>query len=232
MKKDIRGFTLVELLIVMTIVAILAMAMTGNLDPIALINRGGDVRRKKDIRRIKIAMEEYMGDKGVLPNRDLVDQLNDEGTCGSDVFSPWLPNWPCDPSGGTYKVAIDNEEDPPAWFKVLTKLRNDNDNDIPEWWGNYEPETYVVRGGYSNTEINFGVSSSNIVWYDRAGLEDCILVGLGQCYERQPGDENSCQGANGGLWCDGDNCFLNTDCTDECRASHCKSSGTEVVEYW
>jgi type II secretory pathway pseudopilin PulG len=235
MRKN--AFTLVELLIIMAILAILTVMMTGILDPMALINRGGDAKRKKDINRIKIALEEYMSDKGTLPT-DLTEptllELNNSSNCGSDIFSPWLAPWPCDPSGGAYKIATDTEENPPSWFVVLTKLKNRNDDQIPEAWANYEEGTYMVKGGYSNAEVNFGVSSSNIVWYDR-DLSGCFnpspLVDK-QCYEADMGDEGSCQESNDGYFCSrSDNCYLDGNCSLECKVSYCQVFDDGTIDY-
>ena len=222
-KNELMGFTLVEILIVMAILVIMAVAMTGALDPLALINRGGDAKRKKDIRRIKIAMEEYMTDKGTLPTEltePRLSELNNKSSCGSDIFEPWLTPWPCDPGGDAYKIAVDTEESPPAWFKALTKLRNDNDNEIPEWWDDYPLGGYIVKGGYSNAEINFGVSSSNIVWYDR-DFSGCSNDGY--CYERDERRPGSCQTAEPwGENCSGINCFVSSSCVEECRVNCCE----------
>ena len=63
-----KGFTLIELMVVVTILAIMSMILVGIINPIALVNRGRDARRKKDLARIKTAFEEYYNDKGCYPN--------------------------------------------------------------------------------------------------------------------------------------------------------------------
>ena len=97
---------MVEVLLVVAILLIMIGIMTGTLNPLALINRGKDARRKKDIARIKIAMEEYMNDKGYYPFGDLLASLNNEDNCGEVVFSPWLSSWPCDPNGQSYILVV------------------------------------------------------------------------------------------------------------------------------
>jgi len=62
MKK--KGFTLVELLIVMAILLMMATMMVGTLNSVGIFNKARDARRKKDIGRIKIAFEDYYNDKG------------------------------------------------------------------------------------------------------------------------------------------------------------------------
>jgi prepilin-type N-terminal cleavage/methylation domain-containing protein len=54
-----KGFTLVELLIVMAIIAILAVALLAALNPIEQINRGQDTRHRNNLKEIVSASERY-----------------------------------------------------------------------------------------------------------------------------------------------------------------------------
>ena len=211
------GVTLVEVLLVISILLLLVGAMTGAINPIALVNKGKDARRKKDITRIKIAMEGYMADKGCFPSESLLADLNSDVNCGKGVFAPWLNIWPCDPSGSSYPVVVEGE-DCPQWFKVYTLLENSNDRDILEWWFDYEPGVYQLSGGYSNAMVSHGVSSTNVLWYERFFEEYCFNTG--ECQERGfvPG---SCQAV--GESCFGDNCYLDGNCSDECKVSCCEN---------
>lgn len=157
MKKR-NAFTLVELMIVMSIIAIMTVILIGVFNTIGVNNKGRDAQRKKDIRRIKIALEEYFSDKGSFPDTVLLDQLNDKANCGNDVFAPYLNTWPCDPKGNPYvlTVGLDNN------FKIITNLENKKDKDIPEGW--------YSESNTTNSDLkdiaNYGVSSSNILWYE------------------------------------------------------------------
>jgi prepilin-type N-terminal cleavage/methylation domain-containing protein len=61
MKKKTKnfGFTLVELLIVITLIAILAVAIVATLNPIEQINRARDARYKNDASELLAAIERY-----------------------------------------------------------------------------------------------------------------------------------------------------------------------------
>jgi len=195
MKKR-NGFTLVELLIVMTILAILMVMAVGILNPIALVNRGKDAQRKKDLKTIKIAFEEYFNDKGCYPNQQDVDTWNVPTYCNS-ASVPYLSPWPCDPSGQPYFVLVPSC----TKFKVITNLQNKKDKDIPTNW--YEREDMTVDG-YIKDQVNYGVSSSNILWYDTVArdysmcnTEECNAMDGDTCETR-----TDCEG--------GDNCWYST----------------------
>ena len=101
-----NGFTLVEILITMTILAILAVMMVGVFNAIGMTNKGRDARRKKDLNRIKIAFEEYFNDKGYYPRN--IDTWNIKANCNSSsVFAPYLVPWPCDPDGNPYIIVVE-----------------------------------------------------------------------------------------------------------------------------
>lgn len=61
------GFTLVELLIVITLIAILAVAIVATLNPIEQINRARDARYKNDASELLSAIERYYTSTGEYP---------------------------------------------------------------------------------------------------------------------------------------------------------------------
>ncbi|MBI2590635.1 MAG: prepilin-type N-terminal cleavage/methylation domain-containing protein [Candidatus Blackburnbacteria bacterium] len=63
-----QGFTLIEILIVISIIGILAVALTSSLNPIFQIKKGADGGRKNDLRQYQIALENYANNNsGVYP---------------------------------------------------------------------------------------------------------------------------------------------------------------------
>jgi prepilin-type N-terminal cleavage/methylation domain-containing protein len=159
------GFTLVELVVVMAILAIIIVITVGVFNPVAQMNKVYDVRAKKDVNRIKIAFEEYANDnKGCFPivneSGDPLGLLSDAG-CNTDAFAPWLSTWPCNPKGKHYLIYTEPKACP-SWFKVATKLDNLKDMDIPV---GISPST-VMGGEITGLTANYGASSTNIKWWD------------------------------------------------------------------
>lgn len=62
-----KAFTLMELLIVVSVMAVLFAGLILLINPITIINRGNDVARKKDLDDAKKMLEEYMADTGCYP---------------------------------------------------------------------------------------------------------------------------------------------------------------------
>ena len=168
------GFTLTELLVVISILMVMAMILVGIINPSALVNKGKDARRKKDLARIKTSFEEYYNDKGCYPkigedeDNDEYD-LNNIINCNSlIVFGPWLTPWPCDPDGDPYEVVVEGvDADCPNIYRAYTTLDNTKDKDIPEGWGvTVRPHDTIVP------PVNYGVSSPNANWYSSSDEDD------------------------------------------------------------
>lgn len=210
--KKKLGFTLVELLIGMTIIVSLMVMMIGVINPSAMISKARDAERKSDLNKIKKAFEEYWNDKGYYPKSDSLNSWNVTANCDKRIseISKYLDTWPCDPNGIPYTlVSMDN------WFKVVVNLENKKDNDIPEHW--YDEGTYLTSG-FNKDAANYGVSSTNVLWYEGGGLCD-----LTTCY-----NDSHCNAAVGNH-CDEDeddrvDCYyesLSTDLNRRCNDPVC-----------
>jgi prepilin-type N-terminal cleavage/methylation domain-containing protein len=215
-----KGFTLIELMVVMSIIAVMMLILIGILNPTALINRGKDARRKRDLARIRVAFEEYYNDKGCYPDVAKVTELSLPTSCDSlIVFAPWLVPWPCDPDGDPYEIRVDGANSS-CWneYRAYTVLDNAKDSDIPVGWG----ETVFPHDGDIEAPVNYGVSSPNVTWWGGTSIFKyppvCRNTCTGECFYRQGGLPGDSWAATGGF-CSGDNCFWAPDF--DCQIDSC-----------
>lgn len=206
MKENKNGFTLVELLIGFAILAVTMVIAIGAIKPEMLIGRANDSRRKSDLNKIKRAFEEYVTDKGYYPLNANLYEWNKSDNCGKTIsdMEKYINKWPCDPNGGIYQMLSGDD-----WFKVVTNLDNKNDTDIPSGW--YTSGTYSTSG-FDKEKVNYGVSSSNILWYEQKLQCDMTTCYTGpDCNAPQNGVCNSQN--DGGLGCYRRN-LLNNSCKE------------------
>lgn len=216
MKKN--GFTLVELMIVVTIIIILAVMMVGIFNATGVYDKARDAQRKKDLGRIKIAFEEYYNDKGCYPNQDVVAQLSSVANCQTNIFAPWLQNWPCDPNKSPYIIVVEDKRLSQCnkWYKIFANLENKKDTAIPTGWSYLE--SFIVGGEITSNMVNYGVSSSNINWFDKESNPECAMFG-GCYYLSDMSNPNGiCNSA--GTGCVGPNCFIGM-CKSSCQVACC-----------
>ena len=203
------GFTLVELLIVMTILVVLAIILVGIINPNALMGKANDSKRKSDLNKIRTAFEEFFSDKGRYPTINEINTWNRMSNCDKSIpdLKHYLRTWPCDPDKKLYQIVVD-----PSWFKVVTNLKNKQDKDIPTGW--YNPGTYS-DSGFDKSSVNYGVSSLNILWYGNSLSSFCDS---GICYiGSECNIASSVTGCNTNR--DGKECYLRDTVLNSCNSS-------------
>ncbi|MCD8484357.1 type II secretion system GspH family protein [Candidatus Woesebacteria bacterium] len=114
-----KGFTLIEVLVVIAIISILATVVFVALDPVTRFADARNARRWNDVNSILTAVHQHIVDNdGDLPVGLTTSMSTTEiGSCGSCVdlaatLSAFLASMPLDPSEGNgtntgYEVAVD-----------------------------------------------------------------------------------------------------------------------------
>jgi len=88
MDKLRKGFTLMEILIVVSIILLLSMAVLMSLR--GQTARAMDIRRKTDLYALRKGVEDYYNDRTAFPDQSAVTN------CGGS-FDPYVTKIPCDP---------------------------------------------------------------------------------------------------------------------------------------
>jgi len=114
-----KGFTLLELLLVIAILGILAAMITGNF--FTSLKKGRDAKRKADLEQITRALEMYYEDNNAYPTAGSVTfggQLCNPAGCGTKIYMQKLPN---DPTSGSYGYETDATG---TYYKLYACLEN------------------------------------------------------------------------------------------------------------
>lgn len=145
MGRKNSGFTLVELLVVIAFLAIIAVIIINALR--SSLWKGNDAKRKADLDRIKIALEEYEKDHNCYPP---VGSMKLCGTDATIAIHPYLSNVPCDP---ITHAAYYYEPDPNApvcvdWYRMYAILQ-------------YTADSAAISGIGYNSLYNYYIRSPN-----------------------------------------------------------------------
>ncbi len=143
------GLTLVELVIVVVIIAILVLIAIAYFR--GQLFKGNDAKRKSDIARIKIAVEEYEKDYNCYPPPELM-------TCNPGTgLRPYLEKIPCDPDTHASYVYVYDDKPCPSWYKIFSDLENESDDAATPGIGPGSAFNYV--SGSPNAPADGGTES-------------------------------------------------------------------------
>ncbi len=86
-----KGFTLIELAIVVAIIAVLAGAFLTIVNPMAQLAKARDAKRKGDLYKIKLLLEQYYNDNNKYPPAGTYAYGEEYRYVCSTNSIPWLP---------------------------------------------------------------------------------------------------------------------------------------------
>lgn len=134
-KKWQAGFTLLELLIVISVVIILAIIAIALLNPQEQISKVYDVQRKRDLNQITRIFEEYYTDNEIYPVQADVcidSPTNANGICschmcglssGNSKLKSYASKMFCDPSNPKKRYLYQYDcSNTPQWYSVCASL--------------------------------------------------------------------------------------------------------------
>ena len=116
-----KGFTLVELLVVISIIGILATLVTANLN--SARSRARDAQRKSDLKSIETGLRLYFNDNGTYPIESALP-WGDIWTVGNTTYMQKFPQDPLAPEV-TYEYVLDATGDS---FTLSACLENASDS--------------------------------------------------------------------------------------------------------
>ncbi|NMC35911.1 prepilin-type N-terminal cleavage/methylation domain-containing protein [Candidatus Beckwithbacteria bacterium] len=116
MKTNKRGFTLIELMVVITIIAILSAVGMSSYKTVSKKSR--DSRRKADLEQIRGALELYRADEGEYPV-----SLPDCGDPLASGTTTYMEQIPCDP---TERTDYGYNQDDTFRYTLLTCLEQED----------------------------------------------------------------------------------------------------------
>jgi type II secretory pathway pseudopilin PulG len=171
MKKNILGFTLMEIMIVVGLIALVAATIVLIFNPLQQINKAQDSRKKSELGVLKNVLDDFYNDKSCYPKPTEIcynaksSYVTGESIscniCGKNSSSPslkpYLASLPCDPQSPKkdYLYEVDDQTCP-KWFRIYSKLNNESDPVISD---------LACDGGACGPKpsygFNFGLTSSN-----------------------------------------------------------------------
>jgi len=212
-----RGLSMIEVLIVVVVIGILAVILLNYFNPLEKRDRAVDSRRKSDLNRLTVAMEDYYGDHGCYP-----DELLCTPADKADDLKPYLGTIPCDPATGESYYYEPEAVDCPQYYRIYTNLYWEQDPQIVEVGCQY--------GCGPDYAYNYGVSSPNVglegketcqgIWYLCSG-DRCDVAGGGCCHKPDEECPPSCDICLPISECYCDDACCGCECPD-CRSEDCK----------
>lgn len=141
-----KGFSLVEILTVLSVLA--ALIIVSSLSVPSILARVRDAKRKVDIKRVALGIEEYRQDEECYPK---AIPLCGNALANGDLVI--IPKIPCDPKTKNSYVYVPEGSSCPSWFQLYGNLEYVKDKIIDK--------VGCREGCGPDCQFNFGATSTN-----------------------------------------------------------------------
>lgn len=174
--RNQKGFTLIELVVVIGILAILAAFVFALLDPLTQFQKSDDGKRKFDLAQVQRALEQYYQDYGRYPASSASFQIEDSGSTAvpwgstTALWQRYMTVLPNDPLYSSRKYVYYSDTSGQKYWIYASLERGTKDPNVCTSGGNGvcsmptsssdtpNPPTSSACG----QPCNFGVSSPNV----------------------------------------------------------------------
>lgn len=168
-KYNQKGATLTEIIIVVTIISALVLIFISFFR--TQIFKGNDARRKGDLARMQVAVEEYEKDNSCYPLSNLV-------TCSPGTgLRPYIDKLPCDPiSNASYYYEYEDTLCP-GWYRIYSVLENSNDKDYTAGAGPDNAFNYFVESPNAPSgTVSVGEGEGTLIPSEFYGCKSSVCV--------------------------------------------------------
>lgn len=157
-----KGFTLIEMVVVIGILSILAVGVLMVLNPVAQFQKANDARRKSDLAQIQRALETYYEDNGQYPlsSNFLIDDKSQGVIQWGASWQPYINILPKDPVAGKNYVYYSTGQ----VYYIYASLDRGSDPDMcKNMTGNpLHCSSLPVGATCGSGSCDYGVSSPNV----------------------------------------------------------------------
>ena len=166
--KKSWGFTLIEMLVVLSILGVIAAVLFSAINPFAHLSKSNDARRKSDLEAMQHALELYYQDNSRYPasSADFKLYINNVTLAWGTAWQPYIRALPKDPlltnSYVYYSPASSNGQ---TYYLYANLQRGNKD---PQVCNNGSACASIAGGGGFPTAnacggtCNYGISSPNV----------------------------------------------------------------------
>lgn len=160
------GFTLIEVLITLTLIGVMATGIIVALNPLVQLQKAQDAKRKSDLSQIQKALETYYQDNGRYPlssSDHKIKGLDNNAVAWGSSWLPYMSVLPKDPSSSKSYVYFSSSSDRQTYYIYASLDRGGNDPQACFASGNS-----CVSSATNNVatacggNCNYGVSSPNV----------------------------------------------------------------------